>query len=761
MTPGQQRAVRELQRLHAVSGGGFDFLLDDTQASEWLVVLVSLRIGPIARREGGLELREREAFGLLIPPDFPFTRPVLMVAHERFAGFPHVIWANTLCLYQSQLEWNPASGLYGFFERLNLWLGKAALNEMDPVEGPLEPPHHVTDFSQVPFVVRANAPVAPGQRWLGLAVLEKRANRMELVEWRDTMENWPGDRGMALAVVLPAALPMEFPKKGEEIFAHLAKQGFDRAQVLRYLALASLLTPEGDPSYLIIGLPMRRAADGAPRLHIAVWSIKAAVAKSLRNVVGYDSDPAHIRTLREELADALLGIFSTTEISWCRVMEDRPEIIVRRDAASPLAWFHGKRVLVLGCGALGSWAAEMAARAGAAGLDLVDNGIVKPGLLARQNFVADDIGANKASTLATRLRLLTAPGVTVNAFEVEAHGFATENTGRFAGYDVVLDCTASHITQMKLERDWAAFAGRTPAVVSMVTDAKSQLGLCVVLPRNTSSGPWDAYVRLKHRLCGAGGRPEVLAAFYDPAAVKSLFQPEPGCSDPTFTGSTADVSGIAAGAVNLACLHGLGPGRCVGVAFGMTHPKGAVLEISEFDEMEEFVVGSYRVRIAKKVAREARAWVRQNNRLRSPTYETGGLLWGLWDDAVRMIWIFDASGPPADSRHDPAHFLCGVEGTAEEHKRRFALSRGVVGFIGFWHTHPDMASCQSGTDIRGMATLVSALGENQKRALMLIYGRSGARPTVGIYVYESHGVTADHDYVEVGATQAALAVPVV
>jgi integrative and conjugative element protein (TIGR02256 family) len=177
--------------------------------------------------------------------------------------------------------------------------------------------------------------------------------------------------------------------------------------------------------------------------------------------------------------------------------------------------------------------------------------------------------------------------------------------------------------------------------------------------------------------------------------------------------------------------------------------------------MDEFVAGTYRVRIAKKVGREARGWVRQNNRLRSPSYETGGLLWGMWDDAVGVIWVFDASGPPSDSRHDPVHFVCGVEGTAEEHKRRVATSRGTSGFIGFWHTHPDMESLQSRTDIRGMATLVSAVGYKQKRALMLIYGRVGEQPTAGVYVYESHAVTEHGDYVEVGATQVALATAIV
>ena len=171
MTQGQQRAIRELERLRAASGGGFDFSYESEENASWLIVALSLRIGPIDKREGGLELREREEFYLLIPPGFPFVRPSLKVAHERFAGFPHVIWANTLCLYQTSIEWNPANGLFGFFERLNLWLGKAALNDMDPVEGPLEPPHHVTDFfSKVPFVVRGQRPCRRHAATVGLVL---------------------------------------------------------------------------------------------------------------------------------------------------------------------------------------------------------------------------------------------------------------------------------------------------------------------------------------------------------------------------------------------------------------------------------------------------------------------------------------------------------------------------------------------------------------------------------------------------------------
>ena len=761
MTPGQERGIRELERLRASSGGCFDFQYHEEPGIASTLVAFTIRLGPMEKRPGGLDFREREDFLCLLPPDFPFDYPSLYVNHDRFAGFPHVIWSNTLCLYQSKLEWNPADGFFGFFDRMNLWLGKAAINDMDPAEGPLEPPHHVTDFSQVPFVVRANAPVEAGQRWFGLVELEKQANRMELVGWRTSMENWPEGRRMALAVVMPDTLPMEFPKKGKDIFAAFAKQGFESEQILRYLAFAALFAEDNEPGHLVVGLPMRRAADGSRRIHVAVWSIKAERIKSLRNVLGEKTDTAELAVLREEIGRALLGVFSETEISWCRVMEDRPEIVVRRDAASGLSWFLGKRVLVFGCGALGSWAAEIVTRAGAKVVDLVDNGIVKPGLLVRQNFLLTDIGANKATALMPRLQGIASPGTEIHAFSHEAHSFAFEDANRFAAYDVVIDCTASNIAQMKIERDWPRLHGQSPPVISMMTDAKAQRALCVGVPRNAAAGPWDAYIRLKYRLCTGEARSDLLDAFYDVAVAKKLFQPEPGCSDPTFSGSAADALGIAASSLNLATQHGLVPAKTFAAAFATVGTAHPIEDVPTLDGMQEFAAGNYRVRIAKKVYREARAWARQNARQRSSRHETGGLLWGLWDDATNVIWVFDASGPPRDSRHDPGHFICGTDGTSEEHKRRSAMSRGASGFVGFWHTHPEMLSKQSPVDIGGMTGLVSALGENQKHALMLIFGRTADQPTAGIYVYESHRVVHGLEFVAAGEAQGALETAVV
>ncbi len=278
ITAGQQRAILQLERLTSIDPNEFELIDEPRVVEDWLFATVSIRLGLIEQRAGGLDLREREQFILWIPPGFPFDRPHLHVLHERFAGFPHVTWKHSICLYQSSLEWNPSDGLYGFFDRLRLWLSRAAINDMDPIEGPLEPPHHIVDSEQNPFVIRANAPCSPGEAWYGLAVLHKNRSYTELVSWKSISDEWPPEEQPAFAVILPNSLPMEFPTNGGELFHELQKAGMGREQILRNLALAALLTPEGAPLHLVVGLPMRRASDGSPRQHIAVWTTSSETA---------------------------------------------------------------------------------------------------------------------------------------------------------------------------------------------------------------------------------------------------------------------------------------------------------------------------------------------------------------------------------------------------------------------------------------------------------------------------------------------------
>lgn len=756
MTLGQQRALRELNNLHSADPPGFEILGEPIEHEGRLVTMIGLRLGPMQTAEGGLSLREYEEFLLLIPADFPFAIPTLRVEHDRFARFPHVIWTHTLCLYQSKMEWYPPDGLYGFFDRLQLWLGKAAVNDMDPTDGPLEPPHHDTDFSQKSYVIRENAPVPAGETWFGIAELEEFPNRIELVRWNDLSKGGPKDHRLALAVILSDRLPMEFPTLGSEFFNELSKQGIDRDRVLKWLGWAALLSPPESAIHLILGFPMRRAPDGSPRQHIAVWTTRPAFTKVLQAILPNDADTPTMSDFKKDVTDLLYDVFAKEPIKWCPVLEDRNEILIRRDKDRPISWFAGKKVLILGCGALGSWAAEIIARANASQIHLVDQSIVKPGLISRQNYELDDIGSNKAVALARRIGRIS-KGTTVISSASEAHKFIFSNLGGVKPFDVILDFTASSIFQMKLERDWNALRIQIPSVISVIVDAECKRAICVRLPSKSIAGIWDAYLRLKVRLCSELHWGDLMSAFYSDQAIKKFFQPEPGCSEPTFSGSSADVLSLISTSLNVTNEANISPNQPVGFVVSMAScVRPSTVEAFDLPGMQEIQVGSYRVRVAQSVFVQSRYWVQQNNRLRSPKHETGGLIWGYWDDATQVVWIFDASGPPSDSQHQIGYFQCGAQGTVEEHKRRMQSSFRTVGFIGFWHTHPGMSPSQSSEDIHTMLELTSQIGENNRRGVMIIFGSRNGQSSADLHVYECHFPNNSLELVSVGVSHVHL-----
>lgn len=754
MTEGQGRANLELKRIVAASAGDIEILSSSEMESGSLAINFSLRIGPIETRPGGLRLREREEFFLLIPVEYPFDRPNLVVLHDRFASFPHVIWKRTICLYQAEIEWNPTDGLYGFFDRLVKWLTQAAINDMDPLEGPLEPPHHYTS-SDNPYVILANAPVPPGVAWVGFAVVKRFEHRTELIDWCGLSESLNDNGSPVLAIFLAHPLPMEFPKQGADLFNEFEKAGVNRATLMLDLTMAAILTPEDEALNLVVGLPMRRAADGTPRVHIAVWRAPPETAALLRLTVPQDTDTQNLAEVRDDVKTGLGKILDKSDISWCKVFDDRPEIVVRRDANSAMSWFGEKSILILGCGALGSWIGESIARANASTVDVVDKTLVKPGLLARQNYRRRSIGQSKASALADRLRGVRA-SLKSGDFQEDAYSFIFNDLARFRGYDLVIDCTASALFQMKLERDWGKLGNESPPIFSVVIDAGAQYGLSVIVPQRFGGGVWDAYMALKTKVTSGAQYHDVAYAFYSDRLTQRLVQPEPGCSDPTFFGSMSDVVPIALNALNAAAtaLSNVGKNQTTALGavivphYGDEATRSAIN--MPLDSAQTLQCGGFRVRISSRIITLATSWVKQNNRLRGAQFETGGLLWGLWDNATMTIWINDLSGPPPDSQHQPAHFLCGVEGTKEDHERRIKRSFGSSGFVGHWHTHPGAQPVSSIVDISGMTNLVSHLGQNQIQSIMLIFGRVEGKPYGGLYAYQSQSADGKRDFITVG-----------
>ena len=287
---------------------------------------------------------------------------------------------------------------------------------------------------------------------------------------------------------------------------------------------------------------MRRVLPrGRALQHLAVWEISADDADKLRqlDIAAQVGETAQWT----EAVKAVVKWSVSAEVGWCKVSEMRPEVTQRRDQSSPMKWFRGKRVAIWGCGAIGTHVAESVVRSGARSVELVDNKSVIPGLLVRQGFEDADIGRNKACALSERLKRIAPDLETVVSTDDLIASITVSNP--LPSVDLVMDCTASLAVRTALERERRDVDPR-PAIASMAIDSHAGTGAATLSTPEHSGGTLDLVRRLKLEACRTPQLSKPLEAFWPSSTPSESFQPEPGCSEPTFIGSNADLAGLSA-----------------------------------------------------------------------------------------------------------------------------------------------------------------------------------------------------------------------
>jgi hypothetical protein len=120
------------------------------------------------------------------------------------------------------------------------------------------------------------------------------------------------------------------------------------------------------------------------------------------------------------------------------------------------------------------------------------------------------------------------------------------------------------------------------------------------------------------------------------------------------------------------------------------------------------------------------------------------VLFGERDDAVGVIWIDEATGPPPDSQETPQLFLRGTEGMHELDGGKRRRTSGTVGFLGMWHAHPRQSADFSIRDLLGMLELLDASVSPTARGTIIIVGWAATKPQLGAYVFKREEL-CEHD----------------
>lgn len=141
---------------------------------------------------------------------------------------------------------------------------------------------------------------------------------------------------------------------------------------------------------------------------------------------------------------------------------------------------RASRVLIAGCGSVGSYAAEQLVRCGVGHVTLIDPDVVEYSNLSRASYTAGDVGTPKVEALAKRLREIN-PSVSVLAVPARLQELDhVQRTELFSGSGVVFSALDDRRAQLEINQ-WAYWHQTAAVYVGLFAGAKAGEA-CVVLP---------------------------------------------------------------------------------------------------------------------------------------------------------------------------------------------------------------------------------------------------------------------------------------
>ncbi|MFF7655730.1 ThiF family adenylyltransferase [Streptomyces sp. NPDC007983] len=504
-----------------------------------VIVPVSVRTGDMPQAPGGLLVGEVEDFLLILPPTLT-APPWVQTTHHRFAGAPHVLQGNRLCIYLDPArEWDPTAGITPVMNRLWEWLADAAAGKFDPDTALYHPVggilHHTPGAPTV--VVREPVPHHPSTGWL----TPRTPDRLDLTDR-------PADVHSHRTPILPVnhSLPLGAGSTLAELMTLIDSTTADTPgsaprpsaasqTLLTALAACALRNPEETAQHFV--LTVRHPTTPTTPPFLLAGRLQPHPSDALR-LLARRRTPSRLGSLPDELRQAA--------IEWCYLSDERPEVTTRRDAQRPVHAFHGAHVHIWGCGGIGSWAAELVTRAGASRLTLSDPGRITGGLLVRQNYTENHIGMNKAAALAQRLRAIQ-DDITIDITGPPPDSALLEAADHA---NLIIDATVSVAAGRFLDL-LAQRPHRRAVLAQMATDSlTASLGILTIAAPNTpESLSTIDHTSGRHVLDTPSLEP-YHRLWTEPAPGDEL-RPTRGCSAPTFHGSAADLMATTATLVNL------------------------------------------------------------------------------------------------------------------------------------------------------------------------------------------------------------------
>lgn len=210
-----------------------------------------------------------------------------------------------------------------------------------------------------------------------------------------------------------------------------ARQGADAFAAIKEIAYAVRKADRGR-LFLMLGYPIPKRIGGPD--HEVHWETVWLPALTTEPPKGFRPRPKFwwLRDRQQHFGDKCKMQYVETK-NW------HTDRVQARGRLPESVYRH--KVVIIGCGALGSMVAELLVRGGLLELLLIDGDILEAGNLARHVLTSTSVGRGKADALAKRLREIS-PSAKIAIVGHHLHDPQTVHE-RLDDADLVLDCTGS------------------------------------------------------------------------------------------------------------------------------------------------------------------------------------------------------------------------------------------------------------------------------------------------------------------------------
>jgi len=661
-------------------------------------------------------IRGIEPIAVVFPPNG--DQPSVLCLREDFPETPHQNWVPSgmpcaLCI--DDRPWSEArltATAFEILQRIQVWLSKTARGELHDVAQPPEPLFFGSPLKLVlpsSVLVGAEEPI----ELVGFVrndndalILTREAQDTDVAPTLLLLGFHARPQGITRLRYAPRtidALAAELESCGIDLYEELKRRlrtwaGLEESDVRRLttrLAIVVIFPVEGARQRRAIQIRAFITVETAGEIGVALGVLHAnqsEVGDNKAYMVAIAAGPRADRDLNVEPAEVHFQL----NRDLAALVSGRTEPDLRR-------------ATLVGAGSLGSQFSLNLAREGAFFWTVVDGDELLPHNLVRHALFAEDVGARKASALASRLgNLVSEPVAAIECDVLRPTGdVCSKLDAAFRDSSVIFDASASvavsrHLCDLNstdARRVCVFFTPSGNSVVLVVEDIERTITL-----RDLEA----QYFRL------------VLS---EPLLAGHLEIEEGGvrisgsCRALTNRISASNAALLSALAARGA-VHDLGLDSAAISIWTLTE-EGEVQRVRRDGRpVRRIETGEWSIVYDKGLAQEI-----SDLRSRKLPRETGGVLLGIVDMATRSVHMVHALQEPEDSRGSETEFERGIVDLSDEVSRASSATMYQVRYIGEWHSHPEGASSMpSPTDVEQVKWLGEELKEEGLPGLIAICG---------------------------------------